>query len=105
MEIEMLKSTSATAVMALSLVLGIGGAAKADDDRGEPSHSDVDCSNRTLRGDYAFAIGGTIFAGPNQLLLRGVAMTHFDGRGNLTQVDFTTRNGVSVSSDWRPSKW
>jgi hypothetical protein len=36
-------------------------------------------------------------------LLRGVAMTHFDGRGNLSQVDFTTRNGVPAAADWRPA--
>src|SRR6476619_774551 len=51
------------------------------------------CSNRTLRGSYGFAIDGTIIAGPNRLLLRGLAMTEFDGRGSLTQVDFTTNNG------------
>ena len=62
------------------------------------------CSNRTLKGDYGFSIEGTILAGtPNAFLLRGVAMTHFDGEGNLTQVDFTTRNGVPMSSDWRPA--
>ena len=61
------------------------------------------CSNRTLRGSYAFAIDGTIIAGPNRLLLRGLAMTEFDGRGNLTQVDFTTINGVPAGPDWRPA--
>ena len=62
------------------------------------------CSNRTLRGDYGFSIDGTILAGtPNAFLLRGVAMTHFDGHGNLSQVDFTTRNGAPVTPDWRPA--
>ena len=59
------------------------------------------CSNRTLRGSYAFAIDGTIIAGPNRLLLRGLAMTEFDGRGNLTQVDFTTINGAAAGTSWR----
>jgi hypothetical protein len=67
-----------------------------------PESKHQGCSNRTLRGSYAFAIDGTIIAGPNRLLLRGVAMTEFDGRGNLTQVDFTTINGAAVGSDWRP---
>jgi hypothetical protein len=62
------------------------------------------CSNRTLRGDYGFSIDGTILAGtPNAFLLRGVAMTHFDGRGTLSQVDFTTRNGAPLTPDWRPA--
>jgi hypothetical protein len=63
------------------------------------------CSNRTLRGDYGFAIDGTILVGPPPVpsLLRAVAMTHFDGRGNLSQVDFATRNGVPAAADWRPA--
>jgi hypothetical protein len=61
------------------------------------------CTDGSIRGDYAFAIDGTILAGtPNAFLLRGVAMTRFDGEGNLTQVDFTTRNGLPMSADWRP---
>lgn len=64
----------------------------------------VHCSNRTLRGDYGFSIEGTILAGtPNAFLLRGVAMTNFDGDGNLSQVDFTTRNGTPLTPDWRPA--
>ena len=65
------------------------------------SSSQSRCSNRTLRGSYAFNIDGTIVAGPNRLLLRGLAMTQFDGAGNLTQVDFTTINGAPVGTDWR----
>jgi hypothetical protein len=62
------------------------------------------CTDRTIRGDYAFSIDGTILAGtPNAFLLRGVAMTRFDGDGGLTQVDFTTRNGAPMSADWRPA--
>ena len=59
------------------------------------------CSNRTLRGSYAMNIDGTIIAGPNRLLLRGVAMRQFDGRGNVSQLDFTTINGAPAGTDWR----
>ena len=93
----------ATLAVALGLALGSAQIARADDDGAARSDAEDDCSNRSLRGDYAFAIGGTIFAGPNQFLLRGVAMTHFDGHGNLTQVDFNTRSGAPTSSDWRPA--
>lgn len=62
-----------------------------------------ECSNRTLRGSYAFAINGTIIAGPNRLVLRALAMTEFDGSGNLTQVDFSTIDGVPTGTDWRPA--
>jgi len=62
-----------------------------------------ECSNHTLRGDYGFRIDGTILAGPAPVLLRAVAMTHFDGDGHLTQVDYATFNGVPGWPDWRPS--
>ncbi|HTT33294.1 MAG TPA: hypothetical protein VMH48_06810 [Methylomirabilota bacterium] len=51
------------------------------------------CSNATLKGDYAFTVSGQIFlpTGPGtfQVVQRqGIAMTHFDGDGNLSQEDF-----------------
>jgi len=51
------------------------------------------CSNATLKGDYAFTVVGQIFlpTGPGtfQVVQRqGIAMTHFDGDGNLSQEDF-----------------
>jgi hypothetical protein len=85
--------------LASTLALGTVWSVTADND----DDGQARCSNQTLRGDYGFAIGGTIFAGPNQILLRGVAMTHFDGHGNSSQVDFATRNGVPMSTDWRPA--
>jgi hypothetical protein len=78
-----------------ALLMGPGAVAQSQDSQGEG------CSNRTLRGSYAFAIDGTIIAGPNHLLLRGLAMTEFDGGGNLTQVDFTTINGAPAGTGWR----
>ena len=66
------------------------------------------CSNATLIGDYAFTLHGeslgVLVAGvglvpfANPLPADGVAMTHFDGRGGLTQVDFVMRNGTPASS-------
>jgi hypothetical protein len=58
------------------------------------------CSNRTLQGNYGFAIEGVILAGAVTFPLRGVAMTHFDGRGNLTQVDHVLVNGAPPASEW-----
>ncbi|HEY3214881.1 MAG TPA: hypothetical protein VGK93_00160 [Candidatus Eisenbacteria bacterium] len=84
------------ATLALSTVWSV----TADDDDGGEGR----CSNRTLRGDYGFDIGGQILTGPLAgNVLRGVAMTHFDGHGNLTQVDFATFNGVPGWPDWRPA--
>jgi len=84
--------------VAVILAVSIAGSARTDDD----GPAEARCSNRTLRGDYGFSIDGQILAGPHAGLLRGVAMTHFDGNGSLTQVDFATINGIPAWSDWRP---
>ena len=69
----------------------------------DTAHSgDRQCSNRTLFGDYGFALEGLLLAAPDVTLQgRGVTMTHFDGKGNLTQVDSLIINGSPVS-DWSP---
>ena len=47
------------------------------------------CSDSTLNGDYAFTVNGQIFPATGVVVTRdGVAITHFDGVGNLTQADF-----------------
>ena len=63
------------------------------------------CSNRTLRGAYGTAIDGTLLppSPAPSLLVRGVARQHFDGHGNMSQVDYVTLNGAPPSSDWRQS--
>jgi hypothetical protein len=54
--------------------------AKAQDNDG--------CSIATLNGDYAFTVSGQIFLPTGAVVQReGIAMTHFDGAGGLTQVD------------------
>jgi len=60
--------------------------------------SQAQCSNRTLSGNYSFTVEGQILGvGP----VNGVAETHFDGAGNLTQVDFVVHAGV-LPPGWRP---
>jgi hypothetical protein len=66
--------------------------------------ANLGCSNATLAGTYAFHITGQILApaaaaGP----VSGVALTVFDGYGNLTQVDNVVHNGVSPVEAWRPA--
>ena len=47
------------------------------------------CSDASLKGEYAFTISGQIFKPMSPVVTReGVAITHFDGWGSLTQVDF-----------------
>ena len=58
------------------------------------------CSNATLKGAYAFDIVGVFVDAPTPLPLRGVAVTQFDGTGNLTQVDHVVFNGTPPPVDW-----
>jgi hypothetical protein len=61
-------------------VLALSGTTRAADNDG--------CTNSTLEGDYAFTVSGQIFLGPLTVSREGVALTHFDGNGHFTQVDF-----------------
>lgn len=47
------------------------------------------CTNATIQGDYGFIVTGMRPSGPGGPveMIVGVAMTHFDGNGNLTQTD------------------
>jgi hypothetical protein len=83
-----------------TMLLGSSVLAQSNDNDG--------CSEATLNGDYAFRISGEIFVPdltktppvPTTAIMAyrdGVAMTHFDGKGTLKQVDFVMGNGVPPS--------
>lgn len=79
-----MRSVLFKAALAIALTpLFLCSSAKAQDNDG--------CSNATLTGDYAFTISGQVFipgaAGVTVVQREGIAMTHFDGAGNLSQVD------------------
>lgn len=62
------------------------------------SSDNAGCSNAALTGDYAFTISGQIFVPNGPTIQReGVAMTHFDGAGNLSQVDFVLSSPNAVA--------
>jgi hypothetical protein len=77
-------------------VPALGGVARAG------GTDDYGCSNASLRGSYAFAIEGQVLGlvdTSNQLLpapipVNGVAMTWFDGKGGLSQVDYVMKGGT-----------
>jgi len=83
------------------LILALGASAQAQPGAGKRGHES--CSNRTLFGDYGGLIEGTIL-GPN-LALRTLIMAHFDGEGNLTEVDHVVLNGVppAPEEEWKPA--
>jgi len=62
------------------------------------------CNNALIAGTYGFTIEGAKLAGPEPTGAQvGVAMTQFDGYGNLSQIDTVTINGL-VASDWTHPK-
>jgi hypothetical protein len=59
------------------------------------------CSKRSLRGHYGFTITGQLGQAPGPLIpLEGLGLAHFDGKGNLSQADFTVLNGVPFAPDF-----
>ena len=94
-------TVSGVLIAACAVLVGQPGNAQSDQFGEAASSAQPHCSNRTLHGSYALNIDGTIIAGPNRLLLRGVAIRQFDGRGNVSQVDFATINGVPAGTAWR----
>jgi hypothetical protein len=64
------------------------------------------CTNAMLEGDYGFVVTGTRPSaptpGPPPENIVGVAMTHFDGNGNLTQTDNIHGSITSTASPNRP---
>ena len=56
------------------------------------------CTNRLIAGNFGFTLQGTKLAGPGPTGPQvGVAMTHFDGKGGLTQTDTVTIDGDVVA--------
>ena len=73
----------ATTITFAFLFLALGSPAKAQ------TGDNDGCRDSTLHGDYAFTISGQIFVPNGPVIQRsGVAMTHFNGNGSFTQVDF-----------------
>jgi hypothetical protein len=56
------------------------------------------CNNRLIAGNYGFVIQGNKLGGQGPTGPQvGVAMTHFDGKGGLTQIDTVTVSGEVVA--------
>jgi len=81
-------------VLTMVFLAAVAGSASA--------HAQGFCWNGLLAGNYAFTITGQILAGPTEGPVSGVAMTNFDGQGNLTQVDHVLHNGMLPAVAWRP---
>lgn len=89
-------STMASPMMIVCGLLVAGSSAWADD------VVDTQCTNRTLLGDYGFTIEGVGGLPPAFSInaIRGVAMGHFDGKGNYSQVDHVVVGGTPPPQEW-----
>jgi FtsP/CotA-like multicopper oxidase with cupredoxin domain len=86
------KKLFANVVALVLLVLGALGSGYA---QSEPLAA---CNNTLIAGDYGFTIQGNKLGGQGPIGPQiGVAMTEFDGRGGLTQIDTVTVNGEVVA--------
>lgn len=62
-----------------------------------------DCNNELIRGNYGFTVQGVKLGGPGPIGRQvGVAVTEFDGKGNLTQLDTVTIDGIVVADFTHP---
>jgi hypothetical protein len=92
---------SAMIAVAVAFAIAIGAPFGTTGVEAEP----VGCSNRTLRGNYGGSFDGQVPAGSGTVLLRGLVVTHFDGAGNLRQMEFVTANGVPPpGGEWTPTE-
>jgi hypothetical protein len=93
-------SMIAVSVMICGL-LASGGSALAQSNDGISALSGSGftyCSDRTLYGDYGYSAQGSLLPAPGvSLPFVSAGMTHFDGRGDLSWVEHTVVNGVSLS--------
>jgi hypothetical protein len=51
-----------------------------------------------MKGTWGSTIDGTV-VGPN-ILLRGLALQYFDGRGHISQIDHLVSDGIAPTQDW-----
>lgn len=65
--------------------------------------NDHRCNNRLIEGTYGFTIEGQKLGGPGPVGPQvGVALTTFDGEGNLSQVDSVVIGGSQVADFTHP---
>jgi hypothetical protein len=87
----MKKKLFTKAVALVLLTFGTLGSAYAQSDSAA-------CNNKLIAGNYGFTVQGTKLAGMGRVGPQvGVAVTQFDGKGGLTQIDTVTIDGEVVA--------
>ncbi len=97
---ENLRLATRTMIVCGLLTFSISAAAQSNNMPVGSNSDNAQCSNRTLSGNYGFALEGTIL-GPN-IPLRGLVMQHYDGNGHITQVDHVVDGGMPPTQEWAP---
>jgi len=84
------------------LILGVPATAAGDDEQAAKAESErATCSNKSLHGDYIGHVEGLIV--PGSVPIIGVGISHFDGKGNLSEVGHVVINGTPTSATvWGP---
>lgn len=87
----MKKKLAVNMVSFVLLIVGALGSGYAQSESGA-------CNNRLIAGNYGFTIQGNKLGGQGPIGPQvGVAMTDFDGKGGLTQIDTVTVSGQVVA--------
>jgi hypothetical protein len=97
-----MKRTLTTGIFALTVLATVLATAPA---RAQSLPTSRFCNDLLIRGAYGFTVEGNKLAGPPGTPVgpqEGVAMTNFDGRGGLSQLDAVTVNGILVSDFTHP---
>ena len=81
-------------LVAVGLTIAVAGWALFGTTGAEAQAEESHCSDRLLRGSYGGSFDGQVPTGGGTLLLRGLVVTHFDGEGNLRQIEYVTTNGA-----------
>jgi hypothetical protein len=96
-----LTSSALARILMVCFVLASATFAMAQSELSGARRAHKACSNRTLLGDYGTKLEGRILD-PN-LTLRTLVLAHFDGEGNITEVDHVVLNGMppAPEDEWR----
>jgi hypothetical protein len=95
-----------TATPMIIVCSGLASSSSAIAQSATAESADRDCSNRTLRGDYGFAVTGVLLNTPGlppEAQFRSVGLAHYDGRGHVRMLEHTVLNGIPLDTSWTAS--
>ena len=90
------------APLVVCALLGSGAPVRAQEQTSSATdHRPFRCSNRTLSGSYGSKAEGALLPAPGVALeFKGLTLTRFDGRGNVTWIEHVVINGEPTQPGW-----